>query len=260
MAIDDTIRDFMRDGFAHAGNLCPEPVRRALAARLDEIMLGSVRYPGMFFQLDAVSGQYEDLEFGRGYEGPSLNYRKVEKLELDPLFRAWLESDTLWQYVSRIVGREVVLYRALVFNKAAETGGSHLPWHQDGGKFWGLDREPTLQIWTALDDAPANGGCLEIVPGSHAPGLATPLGGVVPKHLLEARRPDEHKVLLPTHAGDVVLIHNHVWHRSSRSSTGNPRRALTVCYMDAKTRCLRTKRAPRVFFPMFERYREPNAP
>jgi phytanoyl-CoA hydroxylase len=249
--VDAVVAEFEHQGYARAGVLCPPAVRHAMQARIDAIMLGEIVYPGMFFQIDAQSGRYEDLNFGKGYEGPSKNYRKIEKLELDPVFLAWIESSLLWPYVQRLVGTDVVLYRALVFNKSAETGGSHLPWHQDGGKFWGLDREPILQIWTALDDAPEDGGALEIVPGSHRAGLATPLGGVVPQHLLSELAPDAHKVLVPAKAGEVILIHNHVWHRSARSATGLPRRALTVCYMTAETRCLRKKRAPRVFFPVF---------
>lgn len=245
------IEAFRREGYARAGTLCPPHVLAQLRARIDDIMLGNVRYPGMFFQKDTETGHYEDLVFGRGFEGPSLNYRKIEKLELDPVFLAWIESDVMRELVVPVVGEAVVLYRALVFNKSAETGGSYLPWHQDGGKFWGLDREPILQIWTALDDAPLEGGCLEIVPRSHLPGLATPLGGVVPKHLLEQERPEQNSVRVPAKAGEVILIHNHVWHRSLRSTSGMPRRALTVCYMSAETRCLRKKRAPRAFYPVF---------
>lgn len=51
---------------------------------------------------------------------------------------------------------DLTLYRAILMNKHAG-GGSDLPWHQDGGDFWGLDRDPVLQIWTAMDDAPSTG-------------------------------------------------------------------------------------------------------
>ena len=44
-------------------------------------MLGRVTYPGLFFQHDTTTGNYQDLEFGKGWQGPSLNYRKIEKLE-----------------------------------------------------------------------------------------------------------------------------------------------------------------------------------
>jgi hypothetical protein len=49
----------------------------------------------------------------------------------------------------------------------------------------------------------------------------------------------------------VLLIHNHVWHRSGRTATGKPRRALSVCYMEGATRCRRQKRAPRTFVRLF---------
>jgi len=46
------------------------------------------------------------------------------------------------------------------------------------GLFWGSIAIPFSRFWTALDDAPIEGGCVEVVPGSHKAGLATPLGGV----------------------------------------------------------------------------------
>jgi len=44
----------------------------ALRKRSDAIMMGERTLPGLFFQLDTESGNYHDLVFGRGYEGPSL--------------------------------------------------------------------------------------------------------------------------------------------------------------------------------------------
>ena len=150
-----------------------KPTLEALRARADDIMMGRVVYEGLFFQHDSGTGRYEDLEFGRGWVGPSLSYRKIEKLERDPVFRAWLENPLLERVVRAVVGDDVAIYRATLFNKSAE-GGTELPWHQDGGSFWGLDRDPELQIWTALDDAPVEAGCVEVLDGepSGRPGHA----------------------------------------------------------------------------------------
>src|SRR5262249_51858366 len=155
-----------------------EAALEAMRARSDDLMLGRVTYPGLFFQLDTTTGSYDDLTFGRGWEGPSLNYRKIEKLEVDPIFRAWIENPLFEKIARRMAEGDIAIYRALIFGKAA-TGGTLLPWHQDGGSFWGLDRDPELQIWTALDDAPVDGGCVEVIDKSHRDGLATPLGGMV---------------------------------------------------------------------------------
>jgi len=251
--LDGALAHYREHGYARLGKLADEARLIALRARIDAIMLGEVVHEGLFFQRDTGTGNYEDLAYGKGYEGPTLEYRKIEKLEKDPLFLAWIAHPIFEPLARAVYGHDVTLYRALVFNKAAATGGSHLPWHQDGGDFWGLDREPSLQVWTALDDAPRDGGCLEIVPGSHKKGLVTKLGGVVPAPALARDEPEEHAIYLPVEAGEVVLVHNHVWHRSSRSQTGLPRRALTVCYMDARTECRRKKRAPRSFFKVFPR-------
>ncbi len=247
--LDDVVERYERDGFAMLGRVVPEAVLEPLRARVDAIMLGEVQHEGLFFQHDSTSGRYEDAPIGLGWQGPSLAYRKLEKLERDPLFAAYLDDPLFERVARRRIPGDVVLYRAIVMNKGAQ-GGSNLPWHQDGGTFWGLDRDPELQVWTALDDAPIEAGCLELVPGTHRRGLATPLGGVI-KDENAHRLGDEAGVLLPARAGEVVLIHNHVWHRSGKNLTGRPRRAFSVCYMDASIRCRRKKRAPRRFVKVF---------
>lgn len=242
---------YREHGYARLGVIAPEAVIAPLRARIDAIMLGDVPNERFFFQHDTDTGRYEDLAFGRGYEGRSLRYRKVEKLEQDPLFSEYLQHPEFAPLVRSVTGPEVSIYRALVFNKAAETGGSSLPWHQDGGLFWGVDRAPELQLWTALDDIPLGGGCVEVLPGSHRAGLVRPIGGVVPAEAALAAEAEERAIPLPAKAGEVILIHNHVWHRSQRSTSGLARRALTVCYLPASTRCTRKKRAPREFTRVF---------
>lgn len=250
--IDDAIAHYREHGWARLGKLASAHTVARLRDRADAIMLGEVTYPGLFFQHDSESGRYEDLEYGKGWRGPSLGYRKIEKLELDPRFWAWITNDVFRRVASRVYPNvDVTLYRAFLMNKHAG-GGSNLPWHQDGGAFWGLDRDPTLQIWTALDDAPIDGGCVEVAPGTHKLGLATPLGGVVPNEKLEEVGAEALAQPLPAVAGEVLLIHNHVWHRSGRSKIGRARRAFSVCYMDGNTACRRKKRAPRTFVRVFE--------
>lgn len=249
--LDAAVAHYREHGWARLGRLASDETLEALRARADAIMMGEVTYPGLFFQHDSASGRYEDLEYGQGWKGPSLRYRKVEKLELDPLFWAWIQHDVFRRVAARVYpNADVTLYRAFLMNKHAG-GGSDLPWHQDGGNFWGLDRDPTLQIWTGLDDAGLGGGCVEVAPGTHRAGLATPLGGVVPKDKLEGFDTETLALPLPAVAGEVLLIHNHVWHRSARSTAGHARRALSVCYMDAATTCRRRKRAPRSFVRVF---------
>jgi hypothetical protein len=251
LALEAPLSEFEKNGFARLGPvLAPEAARR-LRERADALMLGDVQVPGLFYQHDSSTGRYEDLEFGAGWVGPSRHYRKLEKLELDPLFLSWIENPLFARIAHNTLGENVSLYRAVLWNKAPNAG-MDLPWHQDDGVFWGIDRPPSLQIWTALDDAPAEAGCVEVVPGSHHRGLASPLGGTVRQDRLSEVNADAERVLLPVAEGEALLIHNHLWHRSGRNSTPNARRAIGISYLNGTTRCTRKRRTPREFKRVFE--------
>ena len=246
---DQSVIDaFFRDGYARLGRCFDESYLCALRARADELMLGRVVRDGMFFQHDSATGRYEDLTYGAGYVGPSLGYRKLERLELDPLFRAHIEHPRFARIVARMIPGPITIYRATLFNKAAE-GGVPLPWHQDGGRFWGVEPAPFLQVWTALDDCGPDAGCLQVIPGSHESGLASREGGVLQAHTLRSRITEA--VALPAVAGEVILIHNHLWHSAPINRSGRARRTVSVCYMTATTRCLRKRGAPRNFVSVF---------
>jgi phytanoyl-CoA hydroxylase len=239
-------------GYARLGRLLDDQGLTLLRERAEALMLGQITYPGLFFQLDAPNGRYEDAPIGLGWQGPSLAYRKLEKLEKDPLFLEWLSNPVFERFVQARLPGEVTLYRAILFNKGAQ-GSSDIPWHQDGGRLWGLSQDPEVQLWTALDDAPSDGGCLEVVPGSHQGGLASPLGGVVPRELVEARGADGQAVALPVKAGEVIALHNLVWHRSGRNRPGTRRLGFSACYLAGTTRCLRKRGTPRQFLKVFPR-------
>jgi phytanoyl-CoA hydroxylase len=242
------LAEWRREGFARLGPIAGEPELTLLRQRAEALMLGTAPREGIFFQRDAPS--YQALEYGKGWEGPTLAYRKLEKLERDPLFREAIENPLYAALARAALGPEVRLCRAALFTKPAG-GGSELPWHQDGGPFWGLSRDPELQLWLALDDAPEGAGCLEVVPRSHLRGLATPHGGVIPEEICARDRAGERAVLLPARAGELILLHNHLWHRSAQNLGGRQRRALTVCLLAADVRCTRRKN-PRQFVRLFE--------
>ncbi|MBK9259546.1 MAG: phytanoyl-CoA dioxygenase family protein [Polyangiaceae bacterium] len=248
--VQAVLAELRATGYARLGRVLSDEGIEALRGRADDIMLGRVSHEGLFFQHDSVTGKYEDLVRRQGFVGPSLQYRKIEKLEKDPLFRAYIGNGIFERILRELAPGPITLYRAVLFNKAAR-GGTDLPWHQDGGIFWGLDRPPLVQIWTTLDDATEASGCVEVIPGSHLKGLVTPLGGVVQPEYVAAASVDEHRIFVPARAGEALLINNELWHRSGTNRTDVPRRALTVCYLRGETRCVRTKRKPRVFERIF---------
>src|SRR3954463_13862924 len=159
MDLEPALADLREHGYARLGKVLNAAGLVALRERAEDVMLGRVSYPGLFFQLDAATGHYEDAPIGLGWQGPSLDYRKLEKLEHAERFRAWLTNALFERIARHVIAGPISLYRAIVFNKGPG-GGSDIPWHQDGGALWGLSEPPMLQIWTALDDAPVGGGCL----------------------------------------------------------------------------------------------------
>src|SRR5690242_19304005 len=77
-------------GYARLGRVLSDEGIVRLREQVDDIMLGKVRHDGLFFQHDSQTGRYEDLVRREGLVGPSVHYRNIEKLEKDPLFRAYL--------------------------------------------------------------------------------------------------------------------------------------------------------------------------
>jgi phytanoyl-CoA hydroxylase len=99
----------------------------------------------------------------------------------------------------------------------------------------GADRNPILTVWTALDDATVANGCMQIVPGSHK------LGVLNPQHFVteadQARYTQDKDVIdLEVAAGEAILLHNFMLHRSGVNRTAIPRRAFSVAYLEAATR------------------------
>src|SRR5512135_861231 len=125
---------YRRWGWARLGAVVSPEALEALRRRAEQVMLGAIVHAGLFFQHDSGSGRYEDLARRRGWEGPSLRYRKVEKLERDALFAAFVANRLFGRIARSVIGPDIALCRAVLFTKAAH-GGTELPWHQDAGSF-----------------------------------------------------------------------------------------------------------------------------
>lgn len=235
MLTEENWSQFEREGYLRLGQVASQEQLCNLQARMDEIMLGKVRYAGMYFQLDSETGAYGDVPNGGEWAGPTLNYRKIETLERDALFLGYMQHPAFREITRRVYGEDVSIFRAMFMNKPA-LRGTVLPYHQDGGTQWGLDRNPLITVWTALDDATIENGCMQVIPGSHQHGLFSERGHTItPEQEAEFAR-DENSVFLEAKAGEAILLHNWMLHRSGVNTIDRPRRAFTVCYMDAATR------------------------
>lgn len=244
-------RQYERDGYLRLGRVLDATDLAALQRRIDEIMLGeaAIDYDRMLMQLDSSSGRYDEMPpQSKGFKGPTLNYRKIQDLEMDPLFLAYMQRPLFREICARVYGREtpIACFRAMFMNKPARRG-TLLPWHQD--RWTALDRDPLITLWTALDPATIANGCVQVIPGSHRLGVINPShpSAFVTEEQAAEHAPDEKAVYLELEAGEVVLLHNWLLHRSDVNRTEIPRRAFSVCYMDGRTRSKGGETFPIIF-------------
>jgi phytanoyl-CoA hydroxylase len=230
---------YEREGYLILGRLLDASDLKALQQRIDEIMLGRAEldYDRLMMQLDSPDGRYENAgPQSRGWKGATLAYRKIQELEHDPLFLAYMERPCFRDICRRVYGPEtpIASFRAMFMNKPAHQG-TLLPWHQD--RWTHLDRDPQITVWTALDPATVANGCVQIIPGSHKRGLINPShpSAFLTEAQTERHTRDADIHYLELEAGEVALLHNWLLHRSDTNTTPLSRRAFSVCYMDGRT-------------------------
>lgn len=143
--------------------------------------------------------------------------------------------DTLVQ----VIGPNVKAMQSMLFIKTEGKPGQ--AWHQDEYFIPTRDRSLTA-IWTALDDATVENGCLWVLPGSHLPGVIYPERQIDDVRFdcnTEAYRlpyDDDDAVPVEVPAGDAVVFNGYLLHRSLPNVLKRGlRRALAIHYMSANS-------------------------
>jgi hypothetical protein len=188
-----------------------------------------------------------------GFKGASLAYRKVGEaeagLECDPVFLSFMQKPLFRAICDRVYGGHaaIAVYRAMVMSKPSgdNGGGTPLPWHQDGGDWWALDRDPLCFVWMALTPATRENGAVQVVRGSHKAGLLSRRGHTLSLEAIDAivgAHPED-VVDVELAPGEAFLCHNFTVHRSGVNATPVARAGFSVNYIDARTRVLDPKPA-----------------
>ncbi|MDE0298548.1 MAG: phytanoyl-CoA dioxygenase family protein [Candidatus Poribacteria bacterium] len=243
---DDELAAYHEHGYVRLGKVAPDYEIKALCRRIDDIMLGKIRYDNMLMQLCPSAGEPELSKQTKVFKGSTLKYRKVQDLEQDPLFLPYIQHPLFRDITRKIIGDDVSAFRTMFFNKPAGQGVP-INWHQDGAGGWKLSIPPKVTIWTALDATSVANGCLQIIPGSHK-SMIPENGDLLSPEERAIHAPDEKRLYLEMETGEVVLLHNWTLHRSEVNTTDRPRRAFSVCYVDAATyRAPTGQRFPKIF-------------
>lgn len=228
--------EYDREGYLMLGKVLSDDELARLQERIDAIMLGRVRYQDMMMQLDLGGGYDNTAPQTAGWKGETLEYRKIEQLEKDALFLEYMRKPIFREICALVYGSHagISAYRSMFMNKPARKG-TVLPYHQDGGDIWKLDRDPLLTVWTALDPATKANGCVKVFPRTHKLGLLSKFGHTLSEDHLAQHCPEEKAVHIELEPGEVAILHNWLIHGSDINNTDVSRRGFSVCYMDART-------------------------
>jgi ectoine hydroxylase-related dioxygenase (phytanoyl-CoA dioxygenase family) len=192
-----------------------------------------------------------------------LNTQHLPLAERDTYGRAFLQVSNLWRHNEKV--RRLVFSRRLA-RMAAELLGVHAvrlyhdqalykepsggitPWHADE-YYWPLSSDRCLTIWLPLQDTPPAMGPLAFARGSHnfSHGRDLPISDESEARLRQTlAQQDFEDVVEPFVLGDASFHRGWTFHHAGANQGAQPRRVMTVIYMDADIRVAEPVNAPQV--------------
>ena len=119
------LETYHQQGYVRLGKVASPQEIEALCQRIDDIMLGQIRYDNMLMQLCPSAGKPDLSKKTREFKEASLKYRKIQDLEQDPLFLNYIQTPLFRDITQKVLGENVSIFRAMFFNKPAEQGGDY---------------------------------------------------------------------------------------------------------------------------------------
>jgi ectoine hydroxylase-related dioxygenase (phytanoyl-CoA dioxygenase family) len=143
-------------------------------------------------------------------------------------FARLLLDERLTRIAQDIIGPNVQLHHTKMFVKPPERGAP-FPMHQDYPYFPHANHS-MIAVIIHFDDAPAEKGCVRVVPGTHKLGPLDAVGQ--DHHLPEDRFSIEKATPLPAQAGDAIFMSYLLVHGSGVNTSNEPRTTLLVQLRD----------------------------
>ena len=100
---DEQWEHFWENGYVRIGQVATDAELAGLQARMDDIMLGKapLDYDQIMMQLDRAPGKDSPGPQSKGHKGATLLYRKIQNLELDPIFLEYLQKPVFQEVCAR---------------------------------------------------------------------------------------------------------------------------------------------------------------
>lgn len=152
-------------------------------------------------------------------------------------FRQFSRNKDLVACLGGILGPDVDVFNSQYIFKNPGAWGQ--PWHQDS-LYFDFNKSPQVGVWLATSKATIDNGCLYVADGSHAETIHEHLPDSRPDAnvgYLEIRDYDfSDELPLQMEAGDVLIFHSALMHKSVDNNSDKRRTALVYHYTQAGTK------------------------
>ncbi len=162
---------------------------------------------------------------------------KVFRVHRDePVFHAFATDARLLDLVGAILGENLDCFLSQFIFKLPGALGQ--PWHQDAFYF-PFDREPQVGVWLAVSNATLENGPLWVLPGSHREDVHAVVrdrrehANFAYVEIVDHDMSNASPVLM--NAGDLLLFHSHLMHKSTDNASETRRAAMVYHYGEADT-------------------------
>lgn len=176
-------------------------------------------------------GDFFDTRAAEATDAPMTLPQMIWPGKYEPRLRNTALFRNAQAMAGQLVRSEARLVCEFAIMKPAEMGAA-TPWHQDEAFFGiGTDYDVGIAVWTPLQAATVENGCMQYVPGSHEGELYPhdSVGGDTRAHGLEMVPPfPQNAVAAQVPLGGAVLHHSRTIHYAGPNASSAPRRAYTL--------------------------------
>ncbi len=150
------------------------------------------------------------------------------------LFNKLLYHEPILEFVRSIIGPNIMLFHDQALFKPAHDGGAVF-WHQDNA-YWKCRPANLISCWIALDDADADNGAMQFIPGSHLRPVWHEISAQTKALLnIEEQVNADEAVLVPLEAGACAFHHCQTMHYTAPNHSNRHRRAHVLHFMSIGT-------------------------
>ena len=222
MFINAHITEYNEDGYAVCPNFLTSDEVTQLLAETEKIISGNT--------LANHDKDRMEMEPDQPPDGTKVR-RLYEPCSYYPPFRTLSESEKLLDAVEDLIGPNILYHYSKLNMKPPEIG-SVVEWHQDLS-YYPLTNRDSLAVLFYLDDADAENGCLQMLPGRHEGDLLVHTReGYFQGRATEVVDSSEVE-LAAGKAGTAIFMHCMTPHASVTNRSNRPRRTLILSYRAA---------------------------